>query len=620
MQQPEPRRDSGKPELLDPCLDRFFQERDLRIDPPRRFVPSGDGKLQVFSGYSRRQENEARQREPPSASEDELSQAVKNFLIIRLNVDQAETTDGALPAEFHGILEDAERLLAACREQAGPGQFLKTYLKELIRTYSGVCGVTTVHPREVFVSQPSRSIPSEKSRMHISIETPVFKGAFLRPCIDSVFAQSSPSWTLSLVWDGGDEKSRKILEELEREGDPRVRVYFTENRGIAAARRFLTDRSHGAYILPLDDDDLLPVHAIERFLEEANERPWASLIRGRREFVGTDGAPIGKDSWFPFGPRSYFRGMVCDLFNQAQPYLIRRSAYLRTSGWTGFSDLLGAGEDCDLFLRLEEVAHFELVDEVLYHYRLHEGRASNFLTATAAFEMWRRLADSAIERMGLPLRRVNETVPFAYESLPRPEVTLNDVDFVLSPQNGPAAASLLRCSVEPDAIHLTGPGLPPGRWRMVGFRETRRPLVCFLDGQVDIEKRSCLETLVRHLESQEADLLAPPLRASGEAVACEYLLVRREVLAATGGFDECWVPASLQEIDLGIQARRRAFRCVEMPPAGLSFRGSITADRKAEDLPALESKWRSFASLLEAYGPPMHREAQWVRGRGEIAP
>ena len=189
--------------------------------------------------------------------------------------------------------------------------------------------------------------------MQVSIEVPVFKGRFLRPCIDSVLAQTSDAWTLSLYWNGGDEQSRTILERLQHEGDARVRVFFGENRGIAGGRKFLTDHSEGDYILPLDDDDILCPRAVERFLRVATECPWASLIRARRVLIDVEGNIVEQEPWFPFGPRSYDRGMVTDVFNQSQPYLIRRSAYNRTRGWTGFPDFMGAGEDCDIFLQLE---------------------------------------------------------------------------------------------------------------------------------------------------------------------------------------------------------------------------------------------------------------------------
>ena len=109
--------------------------------------------------------------------------------------------------------------------------------------------------------------------MIVSIEVPVFKGGWLQRCIDSVLYQSSPNWKLSLLWDGGDDKSRQILEKLKRRKHPNVTVYFAKNRGIARARRFLTEHSEGDFILPVDDDDALPFNTVERFLAVAEQKP-----------------------------------------------------------------------------------------------------------------------------------------------------------------------------------------------------------------------------------------------------------------------------------------------------------------------------------------------------------
>jgi GT2 family glycosyltransferase len=429
--------------------------------------------------------------------------------------------------------------------------------------------------------------------VRISIEVPVFKGRFLRQCIDSVLSQTSEAWTLSLVWDGGDEPARQILEALEERRHPRIQIYFTENRGIARARKFLSDRSDEPYILALDDDDLLAPQAVERFLQAAREHPWASLLRARRELVDEAGSGAQQDPWFPFGPRHYHRGMVTDVFNQAQPYLIRRSAYARTAGWRGFPEFMGAGEDCDIFLQLEEVAHFELVDEVLYRYRLHDHRASHSLTPPAAFEMWRRLADEAIVRMGLPLARASEMPPFSYRRLPCPPLTLEDVDFVLPADARGARAALQRCEVARSALHEPASSAAPSDWRMSGFRAAQRRLVCFLGAAVCFESRSALEALVRALAEADADLVT----AQGPG---ECLLLRREVIAATGGFDSNHVALPLQPADLCIQARRRDFCCLQVPLAGAG--ASECALATSAELSQLRSKWRSHPALLDSAG------------------
>lgn len=103
----------------------------------------------VVSHYSRGREAEARDRvEPPL--EDALTQAVKHYLITRLNVDDAGGTGGELPAEFSQCIRDAERALLAMRNEVSSSHFIATYLKELIRTWSGVWGVARVHDNDVF--------------------------------------------------------------------------------------------------------------------------------------------------------------------------------------------------------------------------------------------------------------------------------------------------------------------------------------------------------------------------------------------------------------------------------------------------------------------------------------
>lgn len=260
--------------------------------------------------------------------------------------------------------------------------------------------------------------------MIISVEVPVVAGAFLIPCVESVLKQSSRNWRLSLLWDKGDELSLRILEKLAAQKHPQIQVFLEgERRGIAPAREFLSQHSEGDWILTLDHDDLLHPDAVKKFLAAAEQYPWASLIRARRGFVDGRGAVHPMDDWFPFEPRHYFRGMATDVYNHSQPTIIWRSAYAKTSGWEGFPEYKGAGEDCDMILKCEEHGEVALLDDTLYYYRIHGSRTSNDLGAPAAEDMWRRLADKTIARRQLPLLRENETQPFVYRDIRTPVTT-----------------------------------------------------------------------------------------------------------------------------------------------------------------------------------------------------
>jgi glycosyltransferase involved in cell wall biosynthesis len=268
--------------------------------------------------------------------------------------------------------------------------------------------------------------------MIVSLETPVIKGGWLNLCIESVLAQTSPEWELLLLWDGGDELSKIILEKYEKMNHPQIKVFFQERKGIAHSRRFLTEQSKGEFFLPLDDDDVITPDAIEKFINAAENMPWSGIIRARRGFIDEDGKSIEMQDWFPFEKRHYVHGMTRDIFNHSHPYIIRRSAYERTTGWEGFEEYHYAGEDCDIFAKIEEVSEIELIDECLYYYRIHPKRTSIKIGNSAADDMWRRIADSSIKRRGLPLKRTNDIQPFSYTRI-KPSVPSQDMVNIVVP-------------------------------------------------------------------------------------------------------------------------------------------------------------------------------------------
>src|SRR5205085_964787 len=115
---------------------------------------------------------------------------------------------------------------------------------------------------------------------------------------------------------------------------------------------------------------------------------------------------------------------------------------------------------------------------------------------------------------------------------------------------GRAAESLRQCGVTGDSLHETVSDY--SAWRMAGFQATKRRLVCFVGKSVEFGTMSSLCALVETLNRVQADVLTAGLQAEHSAapVYGECLLVRREVLLATGGFDDRYVPASFVNLDL----------------------------------------------------------------------
>jgi len=467
--------------------------------------------------------------------------------------------------------------------------------------------------------------------MKVSIETPVFKGKYLQATIDSVLQQTSSDWEYSLFWDGGDDESRAILESLQAENHPRVQIHFSENRGIAHARRHLTEHSSGEYILPLDDDDELCPNTIERYLAYVTERPWCGIVRAQRGFIDPEGNEVQQEPWFPFERRHFYRGMVKDVFNHCQPYLIQRSAYERTSGWEGFEDFMWAGADCDIYLKIEEVAPIELLDEVLYRYRINPERTSLLLTNAAGFEMWRRLADKTIARLGLPLDRVTDSPPFAYRSQPQPPPTMEMVSFWITSSRKEKDATQLdnhlrQLGVQQDAIHDVTKDSSKLSEEMAGGS---LPLACLISADLEPPSGEAIENMLAALHQQRADMAGPRIvsavgdQSSGKLVfnahrlpvistkapedhtsispwlSTKMLLVRREVLRATRSWDEIWRHPRLRDAEFCLRARSRDFKCICV--------GSVVAtdnatepisDWSSEEANLFQARWRDYSELF----------------------
>jgi hypothetical protein len=355
--------------------------------------------------------------------------------------------------------------------------------------------------------------------------------------------------------------------------------------------------------------------------------------------IDDDGKVLDAAPWFPFEPRHYQDGMVTDLLNHTHPYLISRWAYQRTSGWEGFEDFGFAGEDCDIYLKLEETGTVELFDETLYYYRIHPERASLVLTEHGAYEMWRRLADKTIARIGLPLKRVNQRPPFIYQRLPRPEPTAGMVDVLIVAADQGArsrgerlAASFREAGMADDAVRVIDrAGVAALN---AGIQQGSRPFLCVLDATVRLDGTGGVDALLRLMHQHEADLAAPKLVGEDGAVVWanpgfrqgngsagpgpadsdagqddrvadaawvdgRFVLARREVINAVGGLDEGYRDSRTAFADLSLRARQRQFKCVYLGSVPLTC---AAGDPAADDAgwERLRRKWAPYPHLFRS--------------------
>lgn len=108
------------------------------------------------------------------------------------------------------------------------------------------------------------------TRPAVSVIIPAYNGEeFLRPCLDSVFAQTLKPLQVICVNDGSTDHTAQILAAYQRL-HPDMIIITQDNCGLSAARNAGLACATGEYIDFLDCDDTLQADALERLYRRAS--------------------------------------------------------------------------------------------------------------------------------------------------------------------------------------------------------------------------------------------------------------------------------------------------------------------------------------------------------------
>lgn len=207
----------------------------------------------------------------------------------------------------------------------------------------------------------------------ISLLCPVFKPRYLADLLRSVLLQTWQDWELLILVDGPpEEDERQILETLARvRSEPRIRWRRWQNRGTGPCRQSLAEEAAGDFLLSIDDDDLLPAHALEVFASAVRQHPEVRCFRGGTQLVGL------VEEYLRPRRRLVVGGISSDPFEVSQPFLVARETLAAAGGFEGDPALRNAGEDTWLFHKLDQAGVRTLIlDEPLYLRRLSQDNLS----------------------------------------------------------------------------------------------------------------------------------------------------------------------------------------------------------------------------------------------------
>ncbi|AGY56721.1 glycosyltransferase family 2 protein [Gloeobacter kilaueensis] len=251
--------------------------------------------------------------------------------------------------------------------------------------------------------------------------------AFIARTLDSVLGQTHRELEVIVVDDGSRDRTPAIVEAYCRR-DARVVLLQQKNAGVSAARNLAIAHAQGAFIAPIDADDLWYPQKIEKQLRrfgEANKAvglvyTWTAMIDETDALTGRWSAcPLEGNVWLPL--------VYHNFIGNASVPLIRREC-LEAVGPYNLKlkiDNTQGAEDWDLYLRIAERYPFALVPEFLTGYRQLRGSMSRNYRAMETFV--RLVLEGVRERQpGVPERLLRWAIADLYFNFAKSNRQAND--------------------------------------------------------------------------------------------------------------------------------------------------------------------------------------------------
>jgi len=190
---------------------------------------------------------------------------------------------------------------------------------------------------------------SEGGPPWVSVIMPVYNGGdYIGQAIENVLSQDYLNVELIIIDDGSTDNTKEVISRYD---DKRIRYLYQENNGVSRARNRGIGHAQGAYIIPLDADDMMASASITKHLQAFDNHPDADLVYSDVLLIDENNKPLRVMKKPEYHDRKH---LIRDLFRAGHPIVpfrlgIRRGVFDKIGL---YDENLLVGEDYDMMRRL----------------------------------------------------------------------------------------------------------------------------------------------------------------------------------------------------------------------------------------------------------------------------
>ena len=193
-------------------------------------------------------------------------------------------------------------------------------------TYEGESAILAGRLKESLLAEGTVQEPHTSDPL-VSVIIPCHNyGRYLRECVESVLMQTFAAWEVIIINDGSTDDTNEVAAQVIKDYPKHaLRYYEQQCQGIVQPRNRGVSLAKGAFILPLDADDLIAPKFLELTVAKLTEKPHLGYVSTKALFFGSS-----NKIW----PREAFNPLALLFTNQqGNTTLYRKSMWVDVGGY-----------------------------------------------------------------------------------------------------------------------------------------------------------------------------------------------------------------------------------------------------------------------------------------------